>query len=153
MIQRIKKFFDDNLRENGSGGPPSAEALQLAAAALMFEVSRSDFKLDPSELAHITEAVRSQFQLGDEQTRVLMGLAREQAEHATSLHGFTSLINEHWPLEQKLKLVEQMWCVAYADRDLNHHEVHLMRKIGRLLYIPHRQFIAAKQRARDAARG
>lgn len=149
MIERIKKFFDENLGGARSGVSPSEEELQLAAAALMFEVSRSDFKLDSVELEHITETVQSQFRLGDEETRTLLALAREQAEHATSLHGFTSLINEHWPLEKKLKLVEQMWRVAYADRVLNDHEIHLMRKIGRLLYIPHRQFIAAKLRAQD----
>jgi uncharacterized tellurite resistance protein B-like protein len=148
MIERIRKFFDANLGTPKSGQAPSAEALQLAAVALMFEVGRSDFEVDAAELEHITEAVRGQFQISDEQTRVLLELAREHAEHATSLHGFTSLINDHWTLEQKLQLVEYMWRVAYADRHLNDHEVHLMRKIARLLYIPHRQFITAKLRAR-----
>jgi uncharacterized tellurite resistance protein B-like protein len=41
--------------------------------------------------------------------------------------------------------------VAYADADLSAHEQHVVRKIADLLYVPHRAYIAAKLRARDAA--
>jgi uncharacterized tellurite resistance protein B-like protein len=39
-----------------------------------------------------------------------------------------------------------MWQVVYTDGRLDDHELHLMRKIQRLLHIPQRDFIAAKLR-------
>jgi uncharacterized tellurite resistance protein B-like protein len=43
-----------------------------------------------------------------------------------------------------------MWQVAYADNQISAHENHLMRKIASLLYIPHKDYIAAKMCAKPA---
>ncbi len=146
MIEAIKKYFDTRLA--AEDGQPSAHELQLTAAALLFEVSRADFSVGDAEREKIRDLVRAQFGLTDQETDTLTRLAEQQVEQATSLHSFTSLINQHWPLEQRTRLVEFMWRVAYADNHLDAHELHLMRKIGALLYIPHKQLIAAKARAR-----
>ena len=58
-------------------------------------------------------------------------------------------MNENWSTTARIELVEFMWRVAYADDKLDDHEVHLMRKIARLLHIPHKKFIGAKFKARD----
>lgn len=147
MIKTLKKFFDDNLAEIDE--QPSEHEQRLAAAALLFEISRSDFDVDELERKRIGELVAREFDLSEEETGELMQLAEQQAVDSTSLHEFTSLINEHWPLEQRVRLIEYMWRVAFADHELSEHELHLMRKVGRLLYIPHKQFIAAKIRARE----
>ena len=60
-----------------------------------------------------------------------------------------TLINSDWTEQQRIELVEHMWQIAWMDEQLDDHEVHLMRKIQRLLYIPHKKFIGAKLRARD----
>ncbi len=147
MLEKIKRFFETKVSTD-DGGEPEEHQLQLAAAALLFEVSRSDFSTDDEERNRIRDLIRTQFGLSREETQTLMDLAEEQAHLATSLHGFTSLINANWPLEQRIRLVEFMWEVALADAHLDAHELHLMRKIGSLLYIPHKQMVAAKMRAR-----
>ena len=73
-------------------------------------------------------------------------MAQEQVRESTGLHGFTSMINQHWSEQQRLDLVEQMWRVVYADGRLDDHELHLMRKIQRLLHIPQKDFVSAKLR-------
>ena len=50
--------------------------------------------------------------------------------------------------EQKERLIEHLWEVAYADGELHPYEEHLVRKIADLLYVPHDAFIAAKLRAK-----
>ncbi|HLB15689.1 MAG TPA: TerB family tellurite resistance protein [Burkholderiales bacterium] len=65
---------------------------------------------------------------------------------------FTSLINKRFSPEQKARVVEHMWRVAYADAELSAYEQHTIRKLADLLYVPHGAYIAAKLRARDAAR-
>jgi uncharacterized tellurite resistance protein B-like protein len=145
MLKAVKAFFDQNLKEEEI----SDNKLNLAAAALLFEVSRSDYTVDQNERNKIRKLVEDHFQVEASDIERLIELAEKEANEATSLHGFTSLIVDHWAEADRINLAEMMWQVAYADGNLDDHEVHLMRKIQRLLYIPHKQFIAGKLRAKD----
>ena len=40
-----------------------------------------------------------------------------------------------------------MWRVAMADSALSRYEEHVIRKVADLLYVPHGDFITAKQSA------
>lgn len=51
---------------------------------------------------------------------------------------------------EKVRIIEYMWYVAYADRQISAHENHLMSKIAGLLYIPYGDYVAAKMRAKPA---
>ena len=149
MIKAIKQFFDDRLAPPGES-PPQRRTLETAAAALLFEVSRSDHETDDRERTIITELVKKQFRLSEDEAETLLDLAEQEVSDATSLHQFVALINQKWSQQQRLQLVEHMWKVAYSDNSLNDHEIHLMRKIQRLLYVPHKKFIGAKLRAKSA---
>ena len=147
MIKALKQFFDDQLSQR-EDDQPREHALQIAAAALLFAVSRSDHSVEPEEREKITSLVKQQFNLTEDEATVLLDLAEQEVHDATSLHGFVSLINDNWSQKQRIELVEYMWQVAYSDQKLNDHEIHLMRKVQRLLYIPHKQFIGAKLKAK-----
>jgi len=71
---------------------------------------------------------------------------------ATDYFQFTSLINRHFSMDQKIRVIELMWSVAWADDELSPHERHLMRKIIDLLHVPHGDAVAAQARVR-AERG
>jgi len=150
VLKTVQSFFSKHLHSEVS--PDDSEhAQQLAAAALLFEVSRSDQDIHPAEKERIEAIVRSSFSLSTEEVETLMNLAREEVRDASSLFGFTSLINEHWSMDERVHLAELMWQVAFADGRLDDHEVHLMRKIEKLLHIPHKRFIGAKLQARESA--
>jgi len=95
--------------------------------------------------------VRDKFGLSVGEAEALVRLAEDEAREATDHYQFTSLINQRFSQEQKQRVVELMWQVAYADSELSAYEQHVIRKIADLLYVPHRAYIAAKLRARDAA--
>ncbi|MFZ5863752.1 MAG: TerB family tellurite resistance protein [Nitrospirota bacterium] len=149
MLNAIQEFFDARIRST-SGQPESLErALQLATAALLVEVSRADHEIKDEERRVIGEAVRRTFNLSEHDTDLLVRLAEEEAQTATSTHQFTHLIDRHFPTEQKVHIVELLWRVAFADANKDRHEEHLIRRIADLLHVPHREFIDAKVRARD----
>jgi uncharacterized tellurite resistance protein B-like protein len=150
MLHAIQEFFDTRIRST-SGEPATVErALQLATAALLVEVSRADHEIKDEERRVIGEAVRKTFNLSEHDTEVLIRLAEEEAQTATSTHQFTHLIDKHFSIEQKIRIVELLWRVAFADANKDRHEEHLIRRIADLLHVPHREFIDAKLRARDA---
>jgi uncharacterized tellurite resistance protein B-like protein len=150
MLRTIQEFFDKRIG-TASATPESTErALQLATAALLVEVSRADHEIKPEERRVINDAVRRTFNLSEQDTDVLINFAEEEAQTATSTHQFTGLIDKHFPIEQKIHIVELLWRVAFADADKDRHEEHLIRRISDLLHVSHRDYIEAKLRARPA---
>ena len=67
------------------------------------------------------------------------------------LFAFTSPIDERWEMPQKLRLLELMWGVAYADGRLGDIERHTMWRIADLLHIPQGAYVHARMRAKAAA--
>ncbi len=147
MIKRIQAFFSRYIESSESAdGGRSARALHMAAGTLLFEVARSDHNTDPREKSLVERQLRAVFGLGADEVQELALVAEQSAEEATSLFPFTRLINQRFDLPEKIRLVEMLWQVAYADGNLDPYEEGLVRKIAELLYVPHREFIRAKHR-------
>jgi uncharacterized tellurite resistance protein B-like protein len=149
MLDSIKTFFTSRIKPE-SEPIPSAHALQLAAAALLLEVSRADFKMHDEELRAVTDALGTNFAFGQEDANDLLKVALAQNEDAVSLHPFVRLINDHFTVEQKRQIVEATWRVAFADRRLDKYEEAQIRKIADLLYVPHKDFIMTKLRVLES---
>ena len=152
MLRTLKDLFDSLRPAPPAAGAESAEhALQLATAVLLVEVMRSDPEISAAERDVVISALRDKFTLADDEIARLVELAEQASRNATDLYSFTSKINEGFDVAQKVRMVEYLWRVAYADGRLDAHENHLMRKVADLLYIPHGDYVAAKVRARQAS--
>ncbi|MBT4159981.1 MAG: TerB family tellurite resistance protein [Gammaproteobacteria bacterium] len=149
MIDRLFQVF----RELVDGTPDAPEdkddAISLAAAALMFEVARSDAVKQPIEMETIETILTSRFQVNVDRLHDLMAAASERVEEAHDLYQFTQVINEAYSYEQKQQLILAMWFVAYADSHVDAIEDHVIRRIAGLLHIAHGDFIRLKLEARD----
>jgi uncharacterized tellurite resistance protein B-like protein len=152
MLKTLKDLFDA-LRppEAADSAQDQQHLLQLATAVLLVEVMRAEPELGAAERRAVIAALRDKFALDDDEIERLLELAEQTARTATDLFSFTSRINESFEMEQKLRMIEHMWRVAYADGTLGAHENHLMRKVADLLYIPHGAYVHAKMRAQQAA--
>lgn len=153
MLQNLKQFFDQHIRlANNERGDSAQHALQVATAALLFEVMRMDGELKDVERHAMTAAIQKNFLLSAEETATLSRLAKEAAEQAVDYYRFTELINKHYTAEQKEQVVEYMWQVAAADHEIDRFERTLVHKVADLLYVPRPAQIAARDRALRAAR-
>jgi uncharacterized tellurite resistance protein B-like protein len=121
----------------------------VAAVALLLETARADFDVHDEELQSVSRHAREFFMLDESETVELVSLAEAEAQNATCYYEFTSLINKGFSTEDKIKIIELMWQIAYADKKLEKYEEALVRKIADLLYIPHAAFIAAKHRVQS----
>lgn len=137
--------------------PPGAAAaddehlLQLATAVMLVEVMRSDATFHDDERLAVLAALRDKFELTADEAARLAELAETTAQAATDLYAFTSRIDERFDMPQKLKMIEHMWRVAYADGHLSAHERHVMWRIADLLHVPQGAYHHARQRAQEAA--
>jgi uncharacterized tellurite resistance protein B-like protein len=124
--------------------------LQLATAVLLIEVMKSDAECADVEQATILKILKKRFLLSDAEVAQLAERGLRTAKAANDLYQFTSLINRELQLSEKIRIIEYMWQVAYADKKISAHENHLMRRMGDLLHISHGDYVAAKMRAKPA---
>lgn len=137
MLKNIREFFEAYLQpaSGGNNNVGAEHALRLATAALLIETSRADFNVHDHERIIVVEAVQRIFALTVQETTELVRLAEKEADDATSLYQFTSLIDRHFSVEQKRHVLEMMWRIAFADRHKDKHEEHLVRKVTDLLHL------------------
>ena len=138
MWSALKSLFDVTEQRDDSG------KLQLAAAALLIEVSKADYATDSAEQQAVIAAIRQHTGLQDDELNTLLTQAQQTSAASTSLYEFTSLINANYSEQQKFNLIRELWRVAAADGEIHKYEDHLIRQIAELLYVPHAQFIRAK---------
>jgi uncharacterized tellurite resistance protein B-like protein len=150
VLRRIRQFFDQHLGESALARDPE-HVLRLAVGALLLEMIRMDGEDRPEQRAAVERAVRTSFDLSEDEAAELLDLAEAERAESTDYFQFTSLINGAYTPAQKQQLVETLWRVAYADDVLHRHEEYLVRKVADLLHVPHGAFIAAKHRARGDA--
>ena len=150
MLKAIIQFFEDEILEQTQDESTSEHGLRLATAALLIEMSRADFTAEESKRGAVVDAVQRVYGLDGQETLDLVELAEQEAEQATSLYQFTSLINKAFSVEQKAHVVELLWGVALADGRIHKYEEHLARKIADLIHVPHRTFIRAKHKIQAA---
>ena len=146
MIVAIKQFFSSYLVVDQAEDQQETDRIQLAAAALLFEMMRMDDEIKEEEIDKLHEIIRKEFKLSAESASELIFLSEQELSEATDYYQFTSLINQSYSMEQKIRLVECLWHVALSDDMLCKYEEHMVRKVSELLYVPHSSFIAAKHR-------
>lgn len=152
MLKTLKDLFDSLLPPAPGSDPQASEhALQLATAVMLVEVMRADSSFHPGEREAVMAALRDKFALAEDEAQRLADLAETTAHQATDLFSFTSRINERFDMPQKLRMVEHMWRVAYADGHLSEHERHVLWRIADLLHVPQGAYVHARMRAQQAA--
>ncbi|HAU67442.1 MAG: TerB family tellurite resistance protein [Arenicella sp.] len=145
MLASLKQFFSNSKSEQTSIS--EEHALKLAAATLMFEVSRSDGEIAADELKVMGQVLKRDFELSDEEVEELTSDAKQASEDAISLQGFTRQICDRWGNQERRSLVEACWMIALVDSNLDAHERHTVRKIAGLLYLTDHEIIVAKEAA------
>jgi uncharacterized tellurite resistance protein B-like protein len=149
MLRAIREFFDTAIAAPRPDGD-DRHSIELATAALLAEVVRIDAETTQVERDAALAAVRTKFGLSGDEATTLLALAEEEMRQATDYYQFTSLINRRFTPEQKGRVMELMWRVAFADAVISAHERHLLRKIADLLHLTPAQSIAAQTRARES---
>jgi len=146
MITKLQQFFNRYLVEDARDAIPLERRLQMATAALMVEMLHVDYRVTAEEEGELRLLLKQRFKLDNSEIEALIELARHEKREATDYYAFTSLINEHYTQQQKIDLVEDLWQLAYADRELDKYEEHLLRRLADLLHVPHRDFIRTKHK-------
>jgi len=149
MLTKISSFFQslaNDLTESSAQQNSEEATIEVACAVLLCEVMRADGHFDQQEQAKLALLLVEQFNLNEAEVKQIIDQALIQSEQATDFYRYTSKINEHFTIEQRITVVKQLWNMAYADGDLASIEEHVIRKIADLLHLRHGEYIQTKPR-------
>lgn len=146
MLKAIKVFFD-KLSENPEPSEADKQhAIHLAVAVLLVEMMRIDGNISNAEITALKKSLDTKFNLSDVEKEELMSLANQELDQAIDYYQFTSIINQHFDRSKKIKMIEELWRVAFSDGKLDSHEEHYIRKVNALIHVSHKDFMNAKHR-------
>lgn len=123
--------------------------IEIATAVLLFEVMRADQNYDDSEKQKIISVLQTQFSLDKNEVMDILATAEDESAHANDFYRYTSLINQHFELSERIKIVELLWEVALADGHLDVIEEHIIRRIADLLHLRHGEYIQTKLKVQN----
>ena len=142
MIDLIKKIIGNN--DAASEQKAKIRDINLATCALLLELAHIDGKFSKQERDDITNIFRTKYNLSEKAINELIKSSEAELEKSIDLWHFTNLINQNYSIEEKLKVIETIWEVAYSDGRLEKHEDYLAHKVANLLRLSHKQLIDAK---------
>ena len=139
-LTQIKKFLTAPETE------PAHDELETAVAVLLVEAARRDDSFDDIERSKIEQLLGDKFELSPDATRELLAEAEATADRSSQLYPFTRLAVERMSPEQRVRLIEMLWEVVYADGVLDPEEDALVRRIAGLIYVSDADRVGARLR-------
>jgi uncharacterized tellurite resistance protein B-like protein len=142
MIDKLLSFFQQQEITHEEHKP------ELAAAALLVEIMNADNALTEDESETIKQILFDTLFITNDVAEELLTTAKEKVYNANDLFQFTNVINAHYSHQDKTRLIESLWQVAYSDQQLDKYEEHMIRRIADLLYVSHSDFIQTRNRVK-----
>lgn len=146
MIKKLKQLLL-GMTDNTISGLDRQNTLELAVAALMVEMARTDFNEEQAEDKEIKRLLKAHFDLTESESVRLLGKAQTAADEAVSLHEFTCTLRSALDSNEKQKVILMLWKIALADNRLDKYEDHLVGKLAKLLYVPRVDVIRLKHQS------
>jgi len=119
---------------------------EIAAAVLMVEVARLDTDYSDSEIERICSIMRREFGMSLEQANALLDTAENHHDEVYTNWLFTKTIKDKAGVEERTKVMEYLWDIAYADGELDELEADLLLRIGQAIGLTESDRIMALQR-------
>jgi uncharacterized tellurite resistance protein B-like protein len=126
---------------------------RLAATALLIHVISIDGEPSETEKRKLHSLIESRFGLDPGTADRLIASATLVEGEAVDLYHFTSVIMRSVNEEGRLRIVEMMWELVYADGQVNEFEDNVIWRAADLLAVPSRDRLDLKHRvaARQSA--
>ncbi len=144
MIDRIKEFLG-----LGGGADRGRPGFELAAAALLVEAATLDGPMGKAERARILDLLAHRFTLTAEDSRALLAEAEKAAAASVQILGFTRVIKDGTSPAERVRMIEMLWEVVYADGHLDDYEANLIRRVTGLLFVSDHESGEARHRAME----
>ena len=146
LFDAIKNFVADLANGDKQSGGFADQDLRLATAALLVHAAAIDGTMSDIERDRLQSLLQQRFQLDDAAAGELIDQAAVADEKAVDLYHFTRLLNGSLDESERLRLIEMMWTIAYADGTASEFEDNLIWRVADLLGVSSTERIALRHR-------
>jgi uncharacterized tellurite resistance protein B-like protein len=150
MLDGLRQFIADVVSPQGSGERAFDEnGYQLAATALLIHVISIDGEPSEVEKRKLHGLIKSRFGLDRGSADHLIASATLVEGEAVDLYRFTSVIVREVDDQGRLRIVEMMWELVYADGHVSEFEDNVVWRAADLLGVSSRDRIDLKHRVAE----
>ncbi len=145
MVNILQNIFPASFSKKFNITEPKVEQeIYLATLALFWEMAYIDGKFSTEERQRISLIFTKEYGLDKNNLEQLTRMAEQELKESHDLWKFTNLINRNLNHSEKIRIVELIWKIIYADGKLDSYEDYLIHKLARLLNLAHSDLINAK---------
>ena len=147
MLKKIKEHISNlgnEPSEKADQEQKDTEIINNACAALLIETALADKVFNEEELISMKQTLNKVYKVDEKDIVDLINESKKKVSESTSLYEYTRLINDLCNYEDKIRLISNLWSIAFADQHLDKYEEYLIRKISDLLHVSHKDFIQQK---------
>ena len=148
MVSFLKKFFSENKQAEDVAQADPETKIRVATCAVLVEMANSDNEFSENERDRIIEVLKNRFNLRSDEAGELIEIAEEELRGSIDIYSFTNTIKQNYSVDERIKVLEEIWRIVYADGELSAHEDSLAHKLSFLLGLTHKQLIDAKLKVR-----
>jgi uncharacterized tellurite resistance protein B-like protein len=117
---------------------------KIALGVLLWVVAEADEKFLAHEDEKIKEILILHSKIPEEEIITVMASIKEAARERIDLYQFTREVITNLPYNARISIIETLFRVACCDKELDHKEIEVIRKISGLFRVTHKDFINAK---------
>jgi uncharacterized tellurite resistance protein B-like protein len=152
LFDAIRTFVAE-LADSDRPNDFAEQDLRLATAALLVHAAAIDGAVSGGERDALRRLLQQRFDLDEAAADDLIERATTADERSVDLYHFTRVLNERLDDAQRLRMIEMMWTVAYADGKASDYESHLIWRVADLLGVSSTARIALRQRVAASSDG
>jgi uncharacterized tellurite resistance protein B-like protein len=142
MLDTLRRLFANEDEKPRFAG----DDYRLAAAALMVHAATIDGSLAQAERAKLHALVRQRFALEEAEAGELIDAAIAAERQAIDLYQFTARLNRALDENGRVRMVEMMWQIVFADGTVSEFEDNLIWRAADLLHVSREQRVALRER-------
>jgi uncharacterized tellurite resistance protein B-like protein len=146
MLDGLRQFIADVVSPTAADRAFDETGYRLAATALLVHVISIDGEPSEAEKRKLHSLIESRFGLDRGTADRLIASATRVEGEAVDLYHFTSVIMRSVDEEGRLRIVEMMWELVYADGEVSEFEDNVVWRAADLLGVASRDRIDLKHR-------
>jgi uncharacterized tellurite resistance protein B-like protein len=150
MLDGLRQFIADVVGPNTQARNFDDTGYRLAATALLIHVVSLDGEPSEVETRKLHSLIESHFGLDRGSADRLIAAATRVEGEAVDLYHFTSVIMREVDQDGRLRIVEMMWELVYADGEVSEFEDNVVWRAADLLGVSSRDRIDLKHRVAAA---
>jgi uncharacterized tellurite resistance protein B-like protein len=153
LFDAIKSFVADLASCGKQAGDLDDQDLRVATAALLVHAAAIDGDISDAERDKLQNLLKLRFELDDDGAKALIAQATAADDKAVDLYHFTHLLNGSLDGNERLRVIEMMWTIAYADGAVSEFEDNLIWRVADLLGVSATERIALRHRVAQGGIG